>query len=469
MIHSIRRFLLINLLVIITVVSSLNSAGTYFLDKIAIQNHLDTQLQQVAAFLHLLFIQNPSSNQISTLQQIVDQRTVDTKITETTDPILIAFKNKFYFQVTDPSGQVILSYPKLSKMRLYRKNSRFYDSMIEQHTWRVLNDYDPRLKLTFSVAEPYYFRNQLVQAITWDNLIILLWTYPILGLLIWLTVGQGFRPIKKLQDDISTRPATNFNAINLDNIPVEIKPLIEELNKLFRRLQEEFERNQHFASDAAHELRTPLAALKTQSQLILLADSESNKETAIKNILIGVDRCTHIVQQLLTLSRVNQSEILKDLQIIDLTKIATETLAQQAPEALEKNIDIELKKPYYAATKIHGNETMIHILIRNLVDNAIRYTPNGGHVHVEIANHVNQVMLRVTDSGPGIPQELRSRVFERFFRVLGTQASGSGLGLAIVKQIALLHHADIKLNAPISGQGLEIEIAFPSAETTNQS
>lgn len=464
MIHSIRRFLLINLLIIITVVSSLNSAGTYFLDKLAIQHHLDTQLQQIADFLHLLFIQKPTQNQLNLLQSSILQGETTSSPSSAKMPFFTHVKNTFHFQVTNEQGHLILSYPTTFRGQSSLPRLGFHDLLIQKETWRVLNYFDPQLKLSFSIMEPYTFRNQLEQVITWDNLLILLWTYPILGLLIWLTVGQGFRPIKKIEDEISTRHAANFNPMNLENIPIEIKPLIEELNMLFYRLQEEFERNQNFASDAAHELRTPLAILKTQSQLILLAETEEEKQTAVKNVLIGVDRCTHIVQQLLTLSRVSQSEILKDLQTVDLAKLAAETLAQLTPSALEKNIDIELNKPCSASSTIYGNETMISILIRNLVDNAIRYTPKNGHIHVDIANHAEQIVMRVTDSGPGIPSELRSRVFERFFRVLGTQASGSGLGLAIVKQIAVLHHAQINLNDPDSGKGLEVEIIFPSAE-----
>lgn len=466
MIYSIRRFLLINLLIIITVIASLNSAGTYFLDKIAIQNHLDIQLQQITSFLRLLLIQNPSKEELKTIQQLISHKNLSVHLDLPIKPSLaLPLKNESYFQIADQQGNIVLSYPNATNTKLFQKKPGFHDLLIKQRVWRVFNYYDPKLKLTFSVSEPYHFRNQLEQVISWDNLIILLWTYPILGLLIWLTVGQGFRPIKKLEDEIASRPATNFNPIDLKNIPIEIKPLIEELNMLFHRLEEEFERNQHFASDAAHELRTPLAALKTQSQLILLANSEEEKQATAKNILKGVDRCTHLVQQLLTLSRVSQSEILKDLQSIDLSKIAAETLAQLAPAALEKNIDIELKKPYYAPVKIYGNETMIHILIRNLVDNAIRYTPENGRVHVEVVNHVDQIIVRITDSGPGIPPDLHARVFERFYRVLGTQASGSGLGLAIAKQIAVLHHGEIKLNTPVSGSGLEVEITLPSAES----
>jgi two-component system sensor histidine kinase QseC len=245
-------------------------------------------------------------------------------------------------------------------------------------------------------------------------------------------------------------------------MPIEIKPLVDELNLLFRRLQEEFERNKRFASDAAHELRTPLAALRTQSQVVLLSQTQKERETALKNILLSVDRCTHIIHQLLTLSRMGQKAILDNIKPLSIYSITAETIAQLAPTALEKDIEIELKEPTQP-TKINGNEIAINILIRNLVDNAIRYTPEKGGVTAEIIANTHTVTLRICDTGPGIPLELRERVFERFYRILGTQTAGSGLGLAIVQQIADLHKAKIKLSTPSTGQGLQVDVIFPSA------
>jgi two-component system sensor histidine kinase QseC len=242
-------------------------------------------------------------------------------------------------------------------------------------------------------------------------------------------------------------------------MPTEIKPIVDELNKLFIRLQKAFDRNKRFAADAAHELRTPLAALKTQAQVALLAPTKEDSKKTIQKVIAGTDRCTHVVQQLLTLSRLGEEATLKDMQLLDLVPITTDMLAQLAPFALGKNIDIAFIEPS-EHRKIVGSETALSILIRNLVDNAIRYTPEGGNVTVKIINAPEGVTLQVIDSGPGIPPELYAQVFERFYRVLGTETAGSGLGLPIVKQIAELHNAKIKLSAPESGTGLKIEVIF---------
>ena len=202
--------------------------------------------------------------------------------------------------------------------------------------------------------------------------------------------------------------------------------------------------------------------MKTQIQVALLAiTEEKEREVALNKVLKGVDRCVHLVQQLLTLSRLAQESVQKDFYPTNLYKILSEILAELVPSALEKNIEIALLDSDEQAV-VYGNETILAILIRNLIDNAIRYTPVDGTVEAQVIQDNNQTIIRVTDNGPGISPELRGRVFERFYRVLGTKTQGSGLGLPIVKQIADLHNATIKLGTPDTGTGLRIEIIFPN-------
>ena len=174
----------------------------------------------------------------------------------------------------------------------------------------------------------------------------------------------------------------------------------------------------------------------------------------------SVDRSSHVVAQLLTLSRLGEEERLTDIKPLDLHKLTTEMMAYLAPHALEKDIEIELA-PAPHDTMILGSDIALGILIRNIVDNAIRYTPPKGEVKVAIIDTESQVIFRVTDTGGGIPPELRERVFERFYRILGTKATGSGLGLAIVSQISKLHNAEVFLSTPPNGNGLQFDVAFP--------
>ncbi|MBU1558946.1 MAG: GHKL domain-containing protein, partial [Gammaproteobacteria bacterium] len=242
----------------------------------------------------------------------------------------------------------------------------------------------------------------------------------------------------------SKRNATDFSLLQLEGMPLEIQPVIDALNKLFERLDAEFTRNKRFASDAAHELRTPLAALKTQTQVALLTTDEQEKKKILKNIVLSVDRLTHVVHQLLTMSRLSKEDTIQNITQFDLAQLAAEVIAEIVPNALKKNINIELIKDRTPSI-IEGNHVGLSILIRNLVDNAIRYSPENSFVKVILINHPSTVTLKVIDNGPGIPDELRERIFERFYRIPGTQEIGSGLGLSIVKQIVDLHHARIHL------------------------
>ena len=239
--------------------------------------------------------------------------------------------------------------------------------------------------------------------------------------------------------------------------------MIDELNKLFFRLKEGFERETRFAADAAHELRTPLAALKAQAQVALNTNDINEKNIALQKVIASVNRNTHIVQQLLTLSKlVPDQNGAEDLDAVNLSKITREILVMLAPAAIEKQIELEYESDTHGSiASFPGNPTAISILVRNLVDNAIRYTQANGNVRVRVYQKKSDVVLEVQDSGPGIPKAFRSRVFERFFRELGNQSTGSGLGLAIVQQIAILHHATIVLDdATDTRSGLVVRVFF---------
>lgn len=296
----------------------------------------------------------------------------------------------------------------------------------------------------------------------------------ILSILFRIIISKGFHCLSELGCQLLHRSASNLNLIDQTTIPTEIRPFIDELNILFSHLKEEFFRNEQFSSDAAHELRTPLAALKTQTQVALLAKTCEERDIAMRNILKSVDRCTRLIHQLLTFSRLGEKAFFENKSWINLHSIAAEVVAELAPFALEKHIEIELleletdshNKSIFPnpSFKLFGNEMAINMLVRNLVDNAIRYTPNGGRISVELLKeekYQSTIILRVRDTGNGIPEELRERVFERFYRIPGSESSGSGLGLPIVKKVSDAHKAKIKLGTPSDGRGLQIDIVFP--------
>ena len=449
MIRSIRHFLLFSLLISITIASSITAVGNYIIDKQVTQNYLDAQLLKIFSFIEILR----------------DASKTDTGIRAEISRVFSHSRsftvNTLFFQVWGKDGKLQLDSSNHSSESLADADEGFSDRQIQKHNWRVYAHRDETTGVKVIVAELYDIRNKLADDITGSNARILLVTYPLFGILVWVIIGLALRSITRVTNEISNRASTYLEPVDANNIPIEIKPLVIELNQLFIRLKLAFERNKRFAADAAHELRTPLAALKTQAQVALKADILEDRNKALIKVLLGVDRSSHMVAQLLTLSRLGQEEGLSDVRLIDLHKLASDRLADLVPVALENNIEIELAPPPARHALLLGNEITLSVLIRNIVDNAIRYTPHGGEVKVRIFNDHKNIILRVTDSGPGIPIELRERVFERFFRILGTTASGSGLGLAIVHQITELHHGTIALGTPQNGVGLQFDVVFP--------
>lgn len=448
MIKSIRYFLLISLLLSITIASAINGIGNYLLDEQVIQPYLDGQLVRVSSLINIL---NQTTNTNSKVRADM------LAYLRESQPVT---KQKLLFQVWNNNGQLLMQSSGQPSFSLKDAPIGFSDQVIHGNDWRIYSSLDDKSQAKIVVAELYNLRRELADDIARSNANILLITYPVFGLLVWFIISLALRSITRVTSEISNRASTFLEPVQLTEIPVEIKPLVAELNQLFIRLKLAFERNKRFAADAAHELRTPLAALKTHAQVALKSDNDADQQKALQKVIESVDRSSHVVAQLLTLSRLGEEDALTDIKPLDLHKLATEIIAYLAPGALEKNIEIELT-PAPEEPIVVGNDTAIGILIRNVVDNAIRYTPPNGEVKVSIIDTGTQIIFRVADTGTGIPPELRERVFERFYRILGTKASGSGLGLAIVSQIATLHHASISLATPPNGVGLQFDVAFP--------
>jgi two-component system sensor histidine kinase QseC len=461
---SIRTFLLINLLLSITLITSLAIIGNLFLEHKDLQKHLNAQLT-VGALTIQAFVSDGINDrnlpiiqkEINSLPKIAEAYYVDDhkKIFSPTYELI-------QFQIWDKNGNLVLNSITAPKQALSTGKPGFSTKWIEGQLWHVFTSIDKASGIRVDVAERSDFREELEGRVTQDSILIMLITYPFLGLLIWIIVGRGLDSIKQVTQEIRHRIPSYLQPVDLEAVPTEIKPLIDELNKLFKRLQEAFEREKRFAADAAHELKTPLAALRAQTQVALRATDEKEMREALAKVCLGVDRSSHVIQQLLTLGRMVPQATIKEFEKVDIAKQAREVIAELAPSALEKNTDIEL----IADDKsfIMGYPMAIGILIRNLVDNAIRYTPEGSLVKVAIYTEDKNVYLKVTDNGYGIPEELRGRVFERFFRVLGNKSTGSGLGLGIVQQIIEIHDAKITLGAPEVGRGLEVTVIFSKAE-----
>lgn len=462
---SIRKFLLVNLLLAITITTTLTAIGNYYLDEKDIQEHLDIDMAISALSYRALLGNDIHKRQLHDIQSRLNKIPSEIGKYFPKKPILDNqtpehFLTKFSFQLLTNDGKILLHSSTAPKFNLEKINNGFTDRTINKDKWRIFTAKNASSGTQTVLAERYDTRNELGVTITQDDLYIMLLTFPLSGLLIWIIIGRGLDSLERVAEEVSNRAPGYLEPVNIKQVPDEIKPVIDEINKLLQRLQEAFEREKRFAADAAHELRTPLASIKTQAQIGLNTDSLEEKNEALRKLISSVDRSTHVVQQLLTMSKlVPESGLINDLSKINIAKITKETLATLVPAAIEKNIELIFEEEK-STLNIAGNATAISILIRNLVDNAIRYCHDGGEVHIRVYQDQNEIVLEIRDNGPGIPEELRSRVFERFFRVLGNKSPGSGLGLGIVRQICNLHNAKIELKSPKLGTGLIIVVRF---------
>ncbi|ABD71520.1 periplasmic sensor signal transduction histidine kinase [Rhodoferax ferrireducens T118] len=282
---------------------------------------------------------------------------------------------------------------------------------------------------------------------------------PLLMLVVWWVVSASLAPVSRVRRQIATRQADELGELSEDDLPDEIRPLVHELNLLFHRVRQAFDAQNNFVADAAHELRSPLAALKLQVQGLRRAADDATRDVAINRLNAGIDRATRLVEQLLVLARQQSNSALGAKAVpIDLTTLARLALADAAGAAAARQIDLGLAQADPGI--VMGHEEALRILMRNLLDNAIKYTPVGGTVNLAIRGEDGQTLLTVDDSGPGIAAEDRQRVLDRFYRVAGTEGSGSGLGLAIVKTIADLHQATLSIDRSESLGGLRATVTF---------
>ena len=291
---------------------------------------------------------------------------------------------------------------------------------------------------------------------------------PILMLVVWWVVSGSLQPVARVRSQVASRQADDLSPVSDTGLPDEVRPLVQELNLLFGRVRTAFEAQKHFVADAAHELRTPLAALRLQAQSLDRADTPEARQVAVSRLTAGIDRATRLVEQLLILARQEATAAegaATKTRPVDLADLARRTAADLAGVAAAKGVDLGLQQADPAS--IDGQPDALQILLRNLVDNAVKYTPGGGTVDISVLSGAGTVAVQVEDSGPGIPPEERERVFDRFYRVAGSEAAGSGLGLAIIKAIAERHGAVLTLGSSERLGGLMATVTFKTPVQTS--
>jgi two-component system OmpR family sensor kinase len=369
--------------------------------------------------------------------------------------------NALVVQIWDRNGvQLYLSQPH----RVLPQNAQLGFTTVDTRSgaWRVFSTLADGQVV--QVAQPMSARHELATSMALRTVVPLLLALPVLALLIWLTIARGLAPLDRVAAAVGRRSSALLEPLSESGLPREVQPLVGALNGLLGRLSQALAAQRSFIADAAHELRTPLTAVHLQAQLAERATTDAERRAALADLKDGLERATRLVEQLLTLAREEPGVADRPEATIDLPALAREVVADLAPLAAAKHIDLGLNAD--SSEHVRGDADALATLLSNLVDNALRYTPERGRVDIGVASDGARAVLSVRDSGPGIPEADRERVFDRFVRGSVTGAvRGSGLGLSIVKRIAERHGADIVVGPGLDGAGVGISVRFPAAKT----
>ncbi|VCU69297.1 Sensor protein QseC [Pigmentiphaga humi] len=336
------------------------------------------------------------------------------------------------------------------------------------YTWVALPNTPSAQPALVQVAETLEKRAQLASEIVKGVILPQFVILPLAVVLVWFGLSRGIAPLGRLQQRLRARRPGDLSPIDEREVPQEIAPLVGAMNELLLQLSANVEAQKRFVADAAHQLKTPLAGIRTQAELALRNASPEDMEASLRHLTAGAERATRVVNQLLALARAEDTGSPVDISArVDLQAIASEQAQNWVHEAMERQIDLGFEGPEEPVAAI-GNALLLAELINNLIDNALRYTPRGGTVTVRVAEEPEGARLDVEDSGPGIPPGEQELVFDRFYRILGSNAEGSGLGLAIVREIAQRHGATISVSDNPQGglpgmPGTRISVAFPPA------
>jgi len=327
--------------------------------------------------------------------------------------------------------------------------------------WRVYTAVYPNR--TVQVSQSDAVRRKIATSAALRALLPIAGLYPLSWILVVFGVGRILKPLGEVTRAATQRDASSLAPLPVENIPDEVEPLITEMNGLILRVRDTLDAQRHFTLDAAHELRTPLAALQLQIENLSQSKSQDDLENRISELKSGIHRASHLVGQLLHMARYGAEKQTRRAEL-DLGTLVKSCIGDFIHIAEQRHIDLGMTRDEPA--KICANADDLRILFNNLLDNAIRYTPEGGHIDVSVVSTENYATVQIVDNGPGIPESLMPRVFDRFFRVGGQDIEGSGIGLAIVHAIAKQESAVIELSNRQDGSGLIATVSFtPHAQT----
>ncbi len=363
----------------------------------------------------------------------------------------------FEFQIGKPDGTLLVNSADAPAAAL---NNALGFSTInhEGQPWRSLiletGDGSHRIQVTQSIPE----RDKEALEIARKTVLPLGVIFPLLLLAIYFSVRRGLKPLDDLAADVLSRSPENLTPLANRSAPREAQPLVSAINRLLFRLNGSLENERRFTADAAHELRTPLAAVRIQTQVAMLSENTIQRKHALSQSLAGLDRATRLVEQMLRLARLDPMAQLPDSSQVNLVELAQQVAAGVRDSSPEAHIDLNLEEN---VPPIDGDAELLTIALRNLLDNAVRYASPGGAISVALHHQQQNLLLSVSDNGPGVSAEELPRLVERFYRGATAVVEGSGLGLTIVHRIAELHGARLELNNRENG-GFEARLRWPA-------
>jgi two-component system, OmpR family, sensor histidine kinase QseC len=367
---------------------------------------------------------------------------------------------EFVYQIITRAGEILYRSPR-APVDALSIGPGHADAVIDGRTWRVVTLESATTPLVIHMAEPLGVRDALLARTMRAVALPLVLALLLLTALIGVVTERAFRPVRRIAADLAGRGAGDLSPVDTAAMPVETHALGVALNGLLARQAAVLARERRFTADAAHELRTPLAALRAQAQVAARAGSSAETRRALEKLQAGIDRTTHLMGQMLSLARLEPGSAFEAGQTTPARKVVELVLEDLAPAAREKQLSVAVCGEQL---QLPGSSEVLYLLLRNLLENSIRHVATRGHVKLEMSAATGAALLTVSDDGPGIPAAERVRALERFYRIPGSGSAGSGLGLSIVGRIVELLAGSIDLSAPAAGTGLVVTIRLPLAD-----
>jgi len=471
---SIRRYLLVTLLMVAGASMVLTGWWSYQEGVEEVEELFDAQLAQSARVLvatlttrPLMMEENSDDTVVFPVWRPVAGDSLDGSDERDVAAAGHKYETRLVFQLWEGAGERLLmrsSNAPLQPLAAFRPG--YAETFVDKEKFQVFSVSHEGLWL--QVAQDDYMRRELATEIAIATFLPHLISLPLMALLIWLLVARGLQPLDALRTALAGRDASNMTPVDANPASIELQPVVDELNALLARVGGSFERERRFTADAAHELRTPLAVLRIHAENALTATDDNSQQVALEMLLRGVDRASRLVEQLLTLARVEPEAVLRKFETLRLNSLVREELAGLIPVAARRGQDIDFSED--GIFDVAGDRALLGILVRNLVDNALRYSPDNSLVRVVMraapgnaaGSTGTRVELSVLDEGPGVAPELAERIFERFFRGDSGRGDGAGLGLAIVSRIVELHGGSVTVRPRRDDSGGGFVVVLPA-------